>query len=235
MPTTAGSDMLMVRGLRHHFGSAAEDEVAVDIPQLTLEVGRLTVIVGPSGSGKTTLLYLLSGLLRPTVGQITWDGVDIAALSEGHRDEWRRRHAGFVFQNFNLIDEMTALQNVTVAAHFAAWSDKPVRNRAEALLAGFGVPPGHRSVATYSRGEQQRVALARALLFDPPILFADEPTASLDTTNAEALTGQLVSLADAGKTVLVVSHDPVVIAAASRVVVLRHGRLVPSQPDEVAA
>lgn len=227
--------MLVVRQLRHHFGSLAENGIAVDIKELALARGCLTVIVGPSGSGKTTLLYLLSGLLRPAEGQILWDGEDIAALGEGRRDEWRRRHAGFVFQNFNLIDEMTALQNVTVAAHFAAWSDKSVRRHAEGLLVDLGVPPGRRSVATYSRGEQQRVALARALLFDPPILFADEPTASLDTTNAEALTRQLLALAASGKTVLVVSHDPVVIAAAGRVVALEHGRPVASDHHEVVA
>lgn len=227
--------MLVVRRLQHHFGSVAANGIAVDISELALARGRLTVIVGPSGSGKTTLLYLLSGLLRPAAGQIVWDGVDIATLSESRRDEWRRRHAGFVFQNFNLIDEMTALQNVTVAAHFAAWSDKHLRRHAEALLAQLGVPLGRRSVATYSRGEQQRVALARALLFDPPILFADEPTASLDTANAEALTRQMLALAASGKTVLVVSHDPVVIAAAGQVVALEHGRAVPSDQREAVA
>ena len=228
--------MLRVAGLVHRFASAGPDaRAAVDIAEMVVEPGQLVVVTGPSGSGKTTLLYLLSGLLRAAAGKIDWDGVDLAGLSEGRRDDWRRRHAGFVFQNFNLIDEMSALHNVTVAAHFAAWSDRSVRGRAEQLLAEFGLPEGRRSVSTFSRGEQQRVALARALLFDPPILFADEPTASLDTANAETLGRQLLALAAAGKTVLAVSHDPVLIAAAGRVIKLAHGRLVADSVAEMMA
>ena len=227
--------MLSVSGLLHRFNNAgAGARAAVHVPELGVPAGQFLAITGPSGSGKTTLLYLLSGLLRPSQGSIVWSGQDITGMREGQRDGWRRRHAGFVFQNFNLIEEMTAYQNVTVAAYFSALSDRQVREPARRLLAQLGVPDERRRVDTYSRGEQQRIALARALLFDPPVLFADEPTASLDVTNSQALATQFQTLAGAGKCVIVVSHDPVVIQAADRIIQLDHGQLV-SRTEAVAA
>jgi len=219
--------VLDLAGLDHRFsGSAASTPPALDIATLAIAPGRLTVIRGPSGSGKTTLLYVLSGLIRPTVGQVRWDGIDIAALGEAARDRWRRRAAGFVFQNFNLMDEMSPLGNVTLAAYFSALTDKAVRGRAIALLERFGVADEARRVDSYSRGEQQRVALARALLFDPPILFADEPTASLDAGNSTRLCAAFRQLAGEGRTIVAVSHDPLLVAAADAVVALDHGRIV---------
>lgn len=219
--------MLDVVGLAHSFSrGSSTGRLALDIAELSIVAGQLTTITGPSGSGKTTLLYVLSGLLRASAGQLRWDGLDIAALSEGERDRWRRRNAGFVFQNFNLIDEMTALQNVTVAANFSAFSDAGVRGRARDLLRTFGVADEKRRVATYSRGEQQRVAMARALIFDPPIVFADEPTASLDEANAQGLATQFRALAAEGKTVVAVSHDRILIEGADRVIRLDHGCIV---------
>lgn len=214
--------MLTIAGLVHRFEGGA---AALDIDQMTVGTGELTVIVGPSGSGKTTLLYVLSGLLRPSAGVVRWGDLDIGGLPEGQRDRWRRRHAGFVFQNFNLIEDMSPLANVTLAAHFSAWSDAGVRRRGRQLLEEFGVADEKRRVDTYSRGEQQRIALARALVFDPPIIFADEPTASLDTGNAQTMAAMLQGLARAGRTIIAVSHDPVLIGAADRVVRLSHGRL----------
>ena len=227
--------MLVIDGLVHRFaGRSGEAPAAIDIAGLTVPTGEFAVITGPSGSGKSTLLYLLSGLLLGAQGCIAWDGVDIAGLSEVRRDTWRRQHAGFVFQNFNLIEEMSALENVVVAAHFSAFSAGIWRERARLLLEQFGIPAGTRSVSTYSRGEQQRIALARALLFDPPILFADEPSASLDTDNALALRAQLEAVVATGKTVLVVSHDPILIEAAQRVIRLDHGRLIFPTQESVA-
>lgn len=219
--------MLTARGLQHRFAGRSNDApAALDLPELVIAAGRLTVIRGPSGSGKTTLLYVLSGLLKPTAGHIAWDGVDLAAMSEGARDRWRRTHAGFMFQNFNLIEEMDPLGNVTVAAYFSAFSAAGLRQRGAALLEQFGVVQERRRVDTYSRGEQQRIAMARALMFDPPILFADEPTASLDTGNSAELCGVLRRLAAEGRTVVAVSHDPLLIATADEVIVLDHGRQV---------
>jgi putative ABC transport system ATP-binding protein len=219
--------VLNLTAIEHRFeGRSAKAPPALDIPDLAIKAGRLTVIRGPSGSGKTTLLYVLSGLIRPTSGQVRWDKVDIASLGEGARDRWRRRNAGFVFQNFNLIEEMSPLGNVTLAAYFSAFTDAAVRNRGKALLAQFGVADEARRVSSYSRGEQQRVALARALVFNPPILFADEPTASLDEANSAELCQSFKRLAGEGRTVVAVSHDPLLISAADAVVTLDHGRVV---------
>lgn len=219
--------MLDLTSLEHRFdGRTADAPPTLDISALSINAGQLTVIRGPSGSGKTTLLYVLSGLIKPSRGQVRWDGTDIAALGEGARDRWRRAKAGFVFQNFNLIEEMSPLANVTVAAYFSSWSDRAVRERGKVLLEQLGVANEPRRVDTYSRGEQQRVALARALVFDPPILFTDEPTASLDTANSADLCQSFKRLAGEGRTVVAVSHDPLLIDAADTVISLDHGRLV---------
>lgn len=216
---------LFVEGLMHRFAGRREWlEAAIDIAELTAEPGRLTVVTGPSGSGKSTLLYLLSGLLRATAGQVRWDDVDLAGLGETARDKWRRAHAGFVFQNFHLVGEMTALANVCVPAYFGHFTAAGVRDRAAALLDMLGVPLESRPAASYSRGEQQRIAVARALIFDPGIVFADEPTASLDAVNADEIAARFAALADAGKTVVAVSHDPAIISRASQVIALDHGR-----------
>lgn len=219
--------MLDLLRLEHRFdGRSADAPPALDIASLVILPGRLTVIRGPSGSGKTTLLYVLSGLIKPTAGQVRWGGTDIAALGEGERDRWRRRNAGFVFQSFNLMEEMSPLGNVTLAAYFSALTDKAVRERAIALLDRFGVADEPRRVDSYSRGEQQRIALARALVFDPPILFADEPTASLDAGNSTRLCDEFKYLAGEGRTIVAVSHDPSLIATADVVVALDHGRIM---------
>ena len=153
----------------------------VDVPHLLrLEPGELLALAGPSGSGKSTLLYLLSGLLVPAAGRVAWAGTDLADMGEGARDRWRRENAGFVFQNLHLIEELSPLDNVLTPGWFSSLSVKGLYGRAEALLDRFGVPRDRKRVSLLSRGEQQRVAIARALLFDPKVIFADEPTASLD-------------------------------------------------------
>lgn len=211
---------LHVSGLRH--GLAAG--MVIDLPGLSLGPGTLTVLTGPSGSGKSTLLYLLSGLLVPQAGQVVWDGTDLARLPERARDRWRRRQAGFIFQDFHLLPELSPLQNVLLPAGFASFSVRAQRERAAALLARLGVPDRRRA-ALLSRGEQQRAALARALLPRPSVLFADEPTASLDATSGDAVTAELCALADAGCCVIAASHDPGLIARASRRLHLEHGRI----------
>lgn len=210
---------LSVRGLRHAFHA----QPVVALPMLELEPG-LTVLTGPSGSGKTTLLYLLSGLIRPQAGAVVWDGVDLARLPERGRDRWRRAHAGFVFQDFHLLPELSPLQNVLMPARFAAFSARRHAGRAAGLLRRFGVPD-RRCAALLSRGEQQRAALARALLMDPAALFADEPTASLDAAAGRVVAEALQALAAEGRCVIAASHDPDLIALAGRRLHLEHGRI----------
>lgn len=204
----------------------AQDEPLVTLDSLDLTPGQVVVLTGPSGSGKTTLLYLLSGLLVPVGGSVSWDGTDLAVLREGARDQWRRQNAGFVFQDFHLIPQLSPLENVLIPAGFSAFSTRALRTRAQMLLTRFGVP-ARRRAALLSRGEQQRVALARALLGDPRVIFADEPTASLDAASGQVVAQGLRDLAHReGRTVIIASHDPTVIEVADLGLRLSRGRRV---------
>jgi putative ABC transport system ATP-binding protein len=199
--------------------------------------GALLAITGPSGSGKSTLLYALAGLLRPQHGTIHWGGRDILAQAESVRDRWRRHTIGFAFQDFHLLGELTPLQNVLLPASFEHWAiDRATRARAASLLDRFAVPQARRTTAVLSRGEQQRVALARALLYDPPVILADEPTASLDAVAGAAVAELLVRLStDEGRTVIAVSHDSALIARCTARLTLEHGRARAAQREQVPA
>ncbi|AXS40828.1 ABC transporter ATP-binding protein [Breoghania sp. L-A4] len=230
--------MIDVAGLTLTFrDSAGATFPVLDIPRLTLEAGRLVVITGPSGSGKSSLLYALSGLQAPTTGTVTAAGCDLYALAEARRDRWRRAAIGFVFQDFHLIEELSPLANVTLPLAFGASlaERRAGRKRARGLLEQLGVPLNRTSSALLSRGERQRTAIARALLFDPPILLADEPTASLDAAAADIVCTTLRDMARGdGRLVLAVSHDPILIAAADTVYRLEHGALTQGAVLEAA-
>ena len=165
-----------------------------------------------------------SGLLKPARGRVVWGGEDLFAKGEGARDAWRRAHVGFIFQDFELLHELTPLQNVLVPATFARFSiDAATKARAGELLDRFGVPARGQATGSLSRGERQRVALARALLFDPPVLLADEPTASLDAASAAVVIETLA--ASEGRTVIAASHDRALVERLSREVKLERGKL----------
>ena len=216
---------LAVSGLRLAFAGAD----VIDLPSLAVAPGTLTVLSGASGSGKSTLLYLLSGLLRPDAGSIAWAETDIAKLGESQRDRWRRKQAGFIFQNFHLIEEMSPVDNVLVPIWLDSFSAATKRQRALDLLRQLDVPAERESVAKLSRGQQQRVAIARALIGDPSIIFADEPTASLDATTGETVAAVLQRLTrEDGRTVVVASHDPAIKTLADQTVQLDHGRREPA-------
>jgi putative ABC transport system ATP-binding protein len=189
--------------------------------------GQLSVIVGPSGSGKSTLLHALAGIVVPQQGRILFGDVALNALVESQRDAWRQAHCGMVFQDFRLIDELDALANTVLPAQFTRLHlPAALRERALALLAGFELPPRGGPVARLSRGEQQRVALARALLLDPPLLLADEPTASLDAENGQRIATALQAVARQGKTVIAVTHDDKLANLADQRLTMKAGRLV---------
>ena len=200
---------------------------ALDIASLAFQPGEMTAITGPSGCGKSTLLYGISGLAQAKTGHVRWQGSDVLALAQTARDAWRRASLGFVFQDFQLVRELSALENVLLPARFDHFSVPPaLAARAKTLLDELGVPP-RASVANLSRGEAQRVALARALLRDPPIILADEPTASLDARAARDVITRLRDLAHSqGKIVICVTHDQALIAASDRQIRLDHGRIV---------
>lgn len=218
-----------IHDLKFAVASPEGRQLIADIPELSIRAGEMTALAGASGSGKSTLLYLLAGLLVPQHGKVVWADIDLARLSEAARDRWRLANAGFVFQSFNLIDELSPLDNVLLPVWFGWTRAAAQRERAEALLDRFQVPIARSRVSLLSRGEQQRVAIARALLLDPRVIFADEPTASLDARSGEIVADALRDLAETeGRTVIVASHDPAVLTRAAASVRLDHGRLEPA-------
>ena len=198
---------------------------------LTLETGKVTALRGPSGSGKTTLLTIIGCLSRPTSGRVYFKGEDISALPERFLTELRRRSFGFIFQQFNLIKGLSAVENIILPAFPTGRPRAELITAANELLARLVL--GHRAQAKVewlSGGEQQRVAIARALINDPEVIIADEPTANLDTALSREFMTILESFTASGKTVLLTSHDPLVVdsSAVHRVIGMRDGRLIPS-------
>jgi len=226
---------LSVRDLKVIYQDQAGPVTALSIPVLNVSPGSLLAITGPSGSGKSTFLYAIAGLLRPSQGEVTWGGRILQTMPETIRDHWRRHTIGFVFQDFHLIPELSPLANVLLPASFENLSvSRALKERALMLLEGFGVPYKRASVVDLSRGEQQRVALARALLFDPPVLLADEPTASLDALAGEQVAQTLEDLSkQEGRTVIVVSHDPALINRIGTRFVLERGQARPAASMEL--
>ncbi len=222
---TAATLRLVAQGLRHAY--QPDQPPVVDLDRLVVEPGTTVALTGPSGSGKTTLAYLLTGIEPVRAGSVRWGGTDLARLGEGQRDAWRRRHVGFVFQDFHLVPGLSIAGNVLVSCCFDGLRPDPALvARAGELLDAFAVPTAGRRLGDLSRGEQQRVALARALLRRPPILVADEPTASLDAgSGARVIELLLQAVRGCGATLLAVTHDPALIAAMEVVHHLEHGRL----------
>ena len=195
--------------------------VSFDVPQ-----GSFIAIVGPSGSGKTTLLGLLAGLDRPTSGTVTLEDVDLGALDENERARLRGEKVGFVFQTFQLIPTLTALENVQVPLELRGTPG--AEERATELLERVGLSArAHHFPMQLSGGEQQRVAIARAFANSPRILFADEPTGNLDGTTGAKIFDLLQSLnSDSGATIVLVTHDANLAAKAARIIRLADGEIV---------
>jgi putative ABC transport system ATP-binding protein len=195
----------------------------------SLEVarGEFVAVVGPSGSGKSTLLNLVGGIDKPTSGQVWVDGIRIDAMDENALAIFRRTHIGIVFQFFQLLPTLTALENVMLPMELRGDDRKGRRARAERMLERVGLGARMTQLPSeLSGGEQQRVAIARAFVNDPPILLADEPTGNLDSANAEAIIALLRELADAGKTILLITHEANLARAAHRTILMRDGAIV---------
>jgi putative ABC transport system ATP-binding protein len=217
--------MVSLRQIRVEVPDSANDRRAIlSIEDLSFPPGELTVVAGPSGSGKSTLLNVISGITPPTSGSVKVFGELVTDFRESRRDAWRRRTIGMIFQDFNLIGELSPLDNIRLPESFGKVVRPAVDPRS--LMKRFGVPEDRTTVSRMSRGEQQRIAIARALLFDPPIILADEPTASLDTKNGTFVIDTLVEEAAKGKTVIAVSHDPEFSERAATTIQLDHGRIV---------
>src|SRR5215472_668367 len=198
---------------------------ALDRVTLAVAAGEVAAVMGPSGSGKSTLLNLVAGLDRPTSGSVRVDGVELTRLGEAQLARYRRTKVGLVFQFFNLLNNLTVLDNVAVPAELAGVRRGVARRRASVLLEELGLAEHARAFpARLSGGQRQRVAVARALVNRPPLLLADEPTGALDSRSGEQVVDLLVRLNRAGQTILLVTHDArLAERCASRIVTLVDG------------
>lgn len=218
-----------VRGVSRHFDGGGHTVYAVRDVSLTVPPGELLAIVGRSGSGKTTLLNLIAGLDQPDEGSVLLDGRDITTASEAELTALRRKHIGFVFQSFGLLPLLSAAENIALALRIAGASSRDEAQRTRELLelVGLSARAGHRPYEL-SGGEQQRVAVARALANRPRLLIADEPTGELDTVTGAQIFGLLQAAAAEGVTIVMATHDPLIVDYAHRVVEMSDGQIVES-------
>jgi putative ABC transport system ATP-binding protein len=216
------------------YGSGDTEVRALDGVTVDFEVGRITAIMGPSGSGKSTLMHCVAGLDDLTSGQVFIAGTDLTTLRDKDLTEVRRDQVGFVFQSFNLIPTLNALENITLPMDLAG--RKPDQAWLDTVIAtvGLGDRLRHRP-SELSGGQQQRVAVARALAAQPKIIFADEPTGNLDSRAGTEILGFIKgAVADFSQTVVMVTHDPVAAAYADRALFLADGRIVAEMADPTA-
>jgi ABC-type lipoprotein export system ATPase subunit len=229
-------DKLQVRELNKTFKARAGDVTAVDDVSFESRKGEVTVIVGPSGSGKTTLLYLVGSLESPDAGEIRVFGEDIAS-SGADLIDYRRSRVGFVFQFFNLISALTALENVMLPMDLQTVPLSEQRSKAVGLLARMGIDARLQKARAnrMSGGEKQRVAIARAMANDPDIILADEPTGNLDSATGRVVVDILVKLArEDNKCVIIVTHDEDILEVADRAFHMMDGRLTRHERSDVS-
>ncbi len=230
--SVAPTSTLQVTHVTKRYGSGATEVVAVQDVSLSVAPGEIVLIMGPSGSGKTTLLSMLGALLKPTEGKIQLNGDVISAMKENRLPNIRLRQFGFIFQDFNLLSALTALENVAIVAELAGAKSSAARKKASSLLTELGL--GERLnflPEKLSGGEKQRVAIARALVNDPALILADEPTANLDSKIGHEIMRLLRRIArlssaehEQGRSVVIVSHDQRIKDIADRVLWLEDGQ-----------
>ena len=211
--------------LTKRYGTGPDATFALRGVSFVIRKGEFIAIIGPSGSGKTTLLNLLGALDRPTSGKVFIDGIDISKLPNAELARIRNSKLGFVFQDFNIIPRMSALENVELPLLIEGVAKDQRRERVMSLLGRFGLASkAQRNVNKLSGGERQRVAVARALANDPAIVLADEPTGNLDTKNTEVMMEFMKQLnVEFGKTVVIITHNPDVANRAERIIAIRDG------------
>jgi putative ABC transport system ATP-binding protein len=220
------SAFIETSGLSKYFQIGDQEVRAIDDVDLSIERGTFTIVEGPSGSGKSTLLYLVGGLDHATGGKIQVDGASLDDMDANMLAVYRREKVGFIFQSYNLIASMTALDNVSFPLRFAGVHDRERNSRAMELLEMVGLEnrARHRPIEL-SGGQQQRVAIARALINNPALIVADEPTGNLDSRSGFQLMELLSNLHKEGRTILMVTHDSRMEKYASSVIYLMDGRV----------
>jgi len=226
VPGLPGTDALIgLDDVTKRYGGDATP--AVDGVSMQIAPGESVAVMGPSGSGKSTLLNMIAGLDRPTSGTVTVAGERIDRLSETGVARFRRRQVGMIFQFFNLLDDMTVLDNILLPAQLAGLPTAKARARADELLTALRIEPQRNAYpARLSGGQRQRVAIARALVNRPALLLADEPTGALDTATGQEIGELLVSLNSSGQTLVLVTHNPDLAARyAARVIEIVDGRV----------
>ncbi|MFC9294965.1 ABC transporter ATP-binding protein [Streptomyces sp. NPDC057011] len=230
---SAGHPVVRLESVDKEYG----DTKALAGLSLEIRAGEAVAVMGPSGCGKSTLLNMVAGLDRPTSGLVEVHGQDLGGLGETGLALFRRRNVGMVFQFFNLIDDLPALDNVALAAQLTGTSSRQARRRALELLDELGVADRRNSYpATLSGGERQRVAVARALMNRPALLLADEPTGALDSRSGEQVMDLLIDLNQIGQTLLIVTHDRhLATRCASRLVEMADGRVARESALEATA
>jgi putative ABC transport system ATP-binding protein len=217
--------MIQLEGVSKIYQTGEVEVRALERVDLTIDEGEIVAIMGPSGSGKSTMMNILGCLDVPTTGRYLLDGVDVGSLNDDELSDIRGRKIGFIFQAYNLIARTSAAANVELPLLYAR--DSVRRQKALAALAEVGLADRAKHMPNeLSGGQQQRVAIARALVTEPTMLLADEPTGNLDSTSSTEIAQMLVRLADAGRTVVLITHEEEIASFARRVVRLRDGHVV---------
>jgi putative ABC transport system ATP-binding protein len=219
--------MILLSALRKAYRTETVETTALDDIDLRIDAGEFVAIMGPSGCGKSTLLNMIGLLDRPTGGTYALEGREVARLPENDLTDIRKRRIGFIFQNFNLIDELSVRENVELALLYHGISAGERRARVDKVLDKVGIAhrANHRP-SQLSGGQQQRVAVARAVVAEPPLILADEPTGNLDTAHGEEVMRMLRALNEDGATIVMVTHSPAHADYAGRVVNMLDGRVL---------
>ncbi len=226
--------VISLEGIEKRYGSGTLTTDVLKGITFSVHSGEFVAIMGPSGAGKSTLLYILGCLAKPTKGQYLLDGVEVTSLSDGELSQLRNEKLGFVFQSFHLIPQYTALENVllpTVYRKKKKGDKKGDETRAKEILDMVGLAERyHYRPGELSGGQRQRVAIARALINDPEVILADEPTGNLDSKQSDEIVHLLRELNRAGRTIIVVTHDPEVGRQARRMIMIRDGMILSDKP-----
>jgi putative ABC transport system ATP-binding protein len=233
-PATAGRAVIEVEGLTRTYHLGGHDVRALDGISLTIETGEFMAIIGSSGSGKSTLMNMVGCLDSPTSGRYLIDGTDVRDFDEDGLSDLRNQKIGFVFQGFNLIPRTTALANVELPLAYVGLERQERRELATAALVSVGMGDRLDHVpAELSGGQQQRVAIARAIVTEPAIVLADEPTGNLDSSSTEDVLRIFEELGEAGRTILLITHEDEVAARARRVIRIEDGQIAADYRNEV--